>query len=73
MKGACGCAWSYIEPGVMPEDETATLAKVEHEVKLHAETKGHSPTVVTIRENFYSRDSDGPETLTDEDRQLLEG
>lgn len=65
MKGACGCAWSYIEPGVMPDDEEATQAKVEHEVRLHATAKGHSPTIVTVRENFYMHDT--------EDASILEG
>ena len=59
--------------GFMPDDEGETLAKVEHEVKLHSSRTGHSPTVVVIRENFWTADLDGPDKLADHDRQLLEG
>jgi len=63
MKGACGCAWSYIEPGVAEGEEEATRSKVEHEVRLHATSKGHSPTIVVVREEFYTHEHEGAAIL----------
>jgi len=56
IKGACGCAWSYIEPGVSEDDETAIEARVRDEVRGHAARTGHAPTIVIVREEFFSRD-----------------
>lgn len=56
IKGACGCAWSLVEPGVSPDDEFATEERIRGEVAAHAARSGHSPTIIIVREEFYDRD-----------------
>ena len=57
IKGACGCAWSYIEPGVAEDEEASMLLRVQGMVTDHAQERGHSPTVVVVREHFFSADA----------------
>ena len=57
IKGACGCAWSYIEPGVSEEEEADMIARVQNAVADHAHERGHAPTIVIVREHFYSTEA----------------
>jgi len=57
IKGQCGCAWSHIEPGVDEAREAVVYDTVRSLVIDHARTLGHNPTIVVIREAFYSLDT----------------
>jgi hypothetical protein len=57
IDGRCGCSWQYVEPGIELDREADMLAYVKGLVKRHAHERGHSPTVVVIREDFYSLDA----------------
>lgn len=71
VKGQCGCAWSYVEPGVTEADEDATTARVAAEVEAHAKRLGHAPTIVTIRESFYTLEAT-PEQIAAFEASLAE-
>ena len=58
MEARCGCDWRHIEPSVDPDDEEAMLLKVTGEARAHQARLGHSPTVVLIREDWFSPDTD---------------
>ena len=72
IKGQCGCAWSHIEPGVTPEDEAAIYDKVRSEVIEHAQRVAHSPTIVVMREHFYSPDYEATDPVEDFERAFAE-
>jgi hypothetical protein len=63
IKGQCGCMWSHVEPGVDEARQPEVYDEVRALVVKHAETLGHSPTIVVIRERWYAQ---GPDDIEDE-------